>query len=88
LSTAGGHEVVLDDAAQRIDVRHSNGSVITIDAGGNVIISANARVDVTAPSVQVHTASITFDGVVQCDTLIASGGVVSPSYSPGARNVM
>ena len=39
-----------------------------------------ARVDVTAPMLDV-------DGVVRGATLIATEGVVSPSYTPGAGNI-
>ena len=88
VSTAGGHHVVLDDQTNSVELRHSNGSVITIDAAGRVVILANAGVEITAPAVRVHAATTTFDGIVNCQTLIASAGVVSPSYTPGAGNLM
>lgn len=87
LSTPGGHTLELDDQGSSITITHSNGTVITLSAAGKVEISANATVDITAAAMNVHAASATFDGVVNCTTLIAKSGVVSPSYTPGAGNV-
>lgn len=87
LKTRGGHELVLDEGGQTVTLTHGNGSVITITAAGQVEIQANATVEVTASAVNVHAAAANFDGIVQCTTLIASAGVVSPSYTPGAGNV-
>lgn len=87
VSMQSGHRLVLDDSAQQVEVKHSNGSVITIDIAGKVSIRANATVDITASAMNVHAATATFDGIVNCQTMIASVGVVSPSYTPGAGNV-
>jgi uncharacterized protein involved in type VI secretion and phage assembly len=87
LSTAAGHQVVLDDGASAITIQHSNGSVVTLNAAGQVEIRANATVEITASAVNVHAPVATFDGMVNCTTLIASSGVVSPAYTPGAGNV-
>lgn len=87
LSTDSGHRVVLDDGARSITVRHSDGSVVTLDAAGRIEIRANATVEVTAAAVNVHAPAATFDGIVQCTTLVATSGVVSPAYTPGAGNV-
>lgn len=87
VSMQSGHHLVLDDAAQQVELKHSNGSVITIDAAGRVVIRANSIVDVTASAMNVHAATATFDGIVTCQTMIAQVGVVSPSYTPGAGNV-
>ena len=65
----------------------NQGTVITLDAAGRVSIQANATVEVTAASLNVHAPTAIFDGMVNCTTLIASVGVVSPSYTPGAGNV-
>jgi hypothetical protein len=35
----------------------------------------------------VHAPMVKCDGIVKCETLIASTGVISPSYTPGAGNV-
>ena len=87
VSMRSGHQLVLDDGAQRVELKHGNGSVITIDAAGTVSIRANATVDITAAAMNVHAATATFDGIVNCQTMIASVGVVSPTYTPGAGNV-
>ncbi len=87
LSMQSGHRLVLDDSSQEITLTHSNGCVITFNAGGQIEIRANSTVEVNAPALNVHSGTATFDGVVNCTTLIASSSVVSPSYTPGAGNI-
>lgn len=87
LSMQSGHKLVLDDAAQEITVQHSNGCKIHINIAGQVTISANSTVEVNASAVNIHAPTVNCDGIVQCTTLIASTGVVSPSYTPGAGNI-
>ena len=87
VSMSQGHRVVLDEAAQEVTVAHMNGCTIVIDVAGTISIQANTTVDVTAPVMNVHSAMATFDGIVSCTTLIASAGVDSPSYTPGAGNI-
>lgn len=87
VSTQSGHQVVLDDGAMSLTITHSGGSSITFTAAGTIEIRANATVEVTASAVNVHAPMAVFDGMVQCQTLIANVGVVSPSYTPGAGNV-
>ncbi|MBL8208159.1 MAG: hypothetical protein JNM09_28255 [Blastocatellia bacterium] len=87
LSMRSGHKVVLDDTAQEVLIQHQNGCLIRLNIAGQIEIQANATVEVTAAAVNVHAPVATFDGIVNCTTLIASSGVVSPSYTPGAGNV-
>jgi uncharacterized protein involved in type VI secretion and phage assembly len=87
LRTASGHTLVLDDGGSSVTLEHANGSVVTFNAGGQIEVRANATVEVTAAAVNVHAGAANFDGVVTCTTLIASSGVVSPAYTPGAGNV-
>lgn len=87
VSMRSGHKLVLDDGAQDITLEHSNGCKININIAGQVSITANSTVEVTASAVNVHAPTVICDGIVQCTTLIASAGVVSPSYTPGAGNV-
>lgn len=87
LSMRSGHQIVLDDTAQEVLIRHQNGCLIRLNIAGQIEIQANATVEVTAAAVNVHAPVATFDGIVNCTTLIASSGVVSPSYTPGAGNV-
>lgn len=86
LSTRGGHKLVLDEGAQEIKLTHLNGCSITFNAGGKIVIQANAGVDVTAPMVTVNAPMSKFSGVVKCETLITNA-VVSSSYTPGAGNI-
>jgi len=87
LSMKSGHKLVLDDAAQSVTLTHSNGCTMTMNAAGQVAVQANATVELTAPALNVHCPQATFDGIVNCTTLVASSAVVSPSYTPGAGNV-
>jgi phage baseplate assembly protein gpV len=87
LSTSSGHKLLLDDGGTQVVLTHANGSVITFNAGGQIEIQANATVEVTASALNVHAPVATFDGMVNCTTLNASVGVISPSYTPGAGNI-
>jgi hypothetical protein len=66
-------------------VRHGMGCTVKLTAA-SVEVTANASVQVTAPTVKVDAAMSTFTGVVKCTTLIAES-VVSPAYTPGAGNI-
>jgi uncharacterized protein involved in type VI secretion and phage assembly len=87
VSMQSGHKIVLDDASQDITIEHSNGCKISFNIAGQVSITANSTVELTASAVNVHAPTVMCDGIVQCTTLIASSGVVSPSYTPGAGNI-
>lgn len=87
LTTRGGHQVVLDEGSAEIRVDHPMGHSVTLDAAGRVSVDATSSVEITAPSVNVHAPTAVFDGMIQCTTLVASSGVVSPSYTPGAGNI-
>jgi uncharacterized protein involved in type VI secretion and phage assembly len=87
LSMRSGHALVLDDAAEQVQLKHSNGCTITMNAAGQVQVTANLTVEITASALNVHCGTATFDGIVNCTTLVASTSVVSPSYTPGAGNV-
>ncbi|SOD74793.1 hypothetical protein SAMN05892883_3984 [Jatrophihabitans sp. GAS493] len=63
----------------------ANGSV-EITSAGKVAVTA-ATVEVTAATVNLHTPIAKFDGVLECDALIAASSVTSPVYSPGVGNV-
>jgi uncharacterized protein involved in type VI secretion and phage assembly len=87
LSMRSGHRLVLDDAAQEVRLAHANGCFIVMNAAGQVLIQANSTVEVTASVLNVHAGVANFDGLINCTTLIASSGVVSPAYTPGAGNI-
>lgn len=86
VSMQSGHKVVLDDGSGEVLIEHQNGSSIRIDLAGTITITANATVDVSAAAVNVRAPIATFDGLVQCQTLIATT-VVGGTYTPGAGNV-
>jgi uncharacterized protein involved in type VI secretion and phage assembly len=85
LSMKSGHTVTLDDVSSVIRVEHAQGCVITL-TGTEIQIEANTAVDVTAPTLNVHAATSTFDGRISCTTLDASVSVVAPSFTQGAGN--
>lgn len=88
LTTSGGHRLVLDEGSQEVTLSHQNGVTIRLTLAGALEITANTSVDITAPTVKVHAAATTFDGIVTCTNLIASVGVVAPTYTPGAGNLL
>ena len=79
--------MVLDEGARQLEVTHQNGSTVTFTASGQVQVQANSTVEITASAVNVHAPTAVFDGMVTCTNLVASVGVVSPSYTPGAGNI-
>jgi phage baseplate assembly protein gpV len=83
LSSREGHAVTLDDGDATVEVRHANGSIVTLTADGRIVVHAVVTVDVTAPTVHVRTPIAQFAGVVSCATLIADQAVVSPVFTPG-----
>jgi uncharacterized protein involved in type VI secretion and phage assembly len=85
IETPGGHHIVLDDGAMNVEITSSTGARIELTRTGGVTIEAASTVDIRAAMVTVDAP---INGIVKCDTLIASGGgVVSPMYTPGAGNV-
>ncbi len=87
LKLESGHKLEMDDAAQTVTLTHSNGSVVSFTAAGQIEIQANATVEVNATALNVHASTATFDGIVNCTTLKASSSVISPTYTSGAGNV-
>ena len=86
LSMDSGHRVVLSDATDEVRVQHSNGCTIVMNAAGQISITANATVEITAGALNVHCPTATFDGIINCQTIITNS-VVSASYTPGAGNI-
>lgn len=87
VATRSGHRMVLDEGANSVTVRHRNGCTIVLTAAGAIEVRATSSVDITAPSVNVHTPVAAFDGIITCTTLQTSAAVCSPAYTPGAGNV-
>ncbi|MGW3668117.1 phage baseplate assembly protein V [Streptomyces sp. NPDC005141] len=86
VKTESDHTLVLDGGTREVRLTHADGFGITLTATGQVRIISNAPVDITAPAVNVHAPTASFDGIVTCSTLETSA-VISPSYTPGAGNV-
>ena len=85
LKTAGEHLLKMSDTGD-VELSHSNGCVIKLTQGGQVTITANSTVDVTASVINLKAPMVKADGVIKCETLITQS-VVSSSYTPGAGNV-
>ena len=85
-SSGAVHKIVMDDAGDSITIKARNGATVTITSGGGIEITANTKVTVTAPMVDVKAAMAKFSGVVKCETLVATT-VVGSTYTPGAGNV-
>jgi phage baseplate assembly protein V len=91
IRTRSGIEIRLDDAAGRVAVSTPDGASIVLEHG-NVVIESGAEVEIRASQIKASAGMVSvaagmarFDGVVQCDTLIANS-VVAASYTPGAGN--
>jgi phage baseplate assembly protein gpV len=80
LTLRSGHQVVIDEPAQEVRLLHPNGTELVLESNGGLTI--------TAPAVNVQAAATNFSGTVTCTTLVATNGVISPSYTPGVGNIM
>lgn len=87
ISTPSGHELLLDDGGRRVRLTAADGTLIELTPAGGVTVRANSTVDVSAAMVTVNAPVSQFNGMVKCETLIATTSVISPAYTPGAGNV-
>lgn len=94
LTTAGGTSIRMDDLPGQITLTATSGASLTISPTGGVSVDAPmstsvraTTLDIDAALVRVNSGMAMFSGVVQCQTLIATTGVVSPSYTPGVGNI-
>ncbi len=92
VETPGGHSLEMADSGSTVTVTDSTGNSVTmapdgisISASGTVSVEA-AQVEVSAGSVTVNAGISQFNGVVRCDTMIATS-VVGTTYTPGAGNI-
>jgi type VI secretion system secreted protein VgrG len=58
----------------------------TLTVGGSISITASG-VTISAATITLNAAVVKVTGIVQCTNMVASIGVVSPAYSPGAGNI-
>jgi len=86
LTTKKKLRIVLDEAEQSITIKHFGGSTVRLNASGQVEGHATNTVEITAPAMNVHALTTTFDGIVTCKSLVANVAVSSPLYTQGAGN--
>lgn len=84
LKITSGKIEIMDAAGNQVKIEASG---VTIQSAAKITISGS-MVELTAGSLTVNAGMASFSGVVQATTFIASAGVVSPMYTPGAGNVM
>jgi Rhs element Vgr protein len=77
-----------------IEVKDAAGNTVKIEASGVTVQSSakvtimGSTVELTAGTLTVNAGMATFAGVLQAATIIATASVVSPSYTPGAGNIL
>ena len=81
--TTGGAATISVGGAASVSV----GGAASITAGGAVSLTAGGAVSVTATALSVNAGVSVFSGVLMASTVITSS-VVSPSYTPGAGNLL
>ena len=91
LKTVAGVSITISDSGG-VSVSAPTGPVSVKSLTAEVQSSASATLKAPSMTLQgamvtVDAAMATFSGVVNCQTLIANAGVVSPSYTPGAGNI-
>ncbi len=94
LSTQGGVTIEMDDTPPQVRVTLPTGDSITLGASGlavnvtgNVGVTALAAT-VTAPSVTIDAAVTSITGLLNVTGPVIAGGIVSPTYTPGAGNLI
>jgi hypothetical protein len=60
---------------------------VQVDPSGTVRIASVSELVLTAASVRVQAPFVKAEGIVEVSQLIASVGVISPSYTPGIGNL-
>ncbi len=82
--TTGASRTITIAASDSLTV----GASLSITAAGVISITTGGAVSITASAVSLNAPIVTVAGVLQCTTLIAAAGVVSPVYTPGAGNML
>jgi type VI secretion system secreted protein VgrG len=79
---------IMGSESRTITARRSTNITGTdsLTVAGTITMTASG-VTITAPTITLNAAMVQVTGVVQCANLIASVGVVSPTYTPGAGNI-
>jgi uncharacterized protein involved in type VI secretion and phage assembly len=97
LETVSGQKLRLDDAGNKVELQTTGGKGVTVsDAPPSVSVNGTASmltidgtlITITAAGLlTVNAPLVTFSGVVQAQTVIASS-IVSPVYTPGVGNLI
>jgi uncharacterized protein involved in type VI secretion and phage assembly len=93
LETPGGQKITLKDGPGAVEIADANGNSIKLESSGITITAAAkltlnaATIEVSGASASIKAAMAQFSGVVQAQTVIATA-VTSPTYSPGAGNIL
>lgn len=89
--TVGASKTVTIGASET----HNTGAARSTTIGATDSLTAGGPINITAPMVTINASVITLNaamvkvaGVVQCTSMIASAGVISPVYTPGAGNMI
>jgi type VI secretion system secreted protein VgrG len=89
--TIGGSESHTTAASRTTTIAASDSTTVaatvTLMAGGGLTITSGGPISITAPMVSITAPMVQCAGVVQCITLITTS-VVSPTYTPGAGNML
>ena len=84
LQINSGNITLMDGAGNSVAVEAGG---ITVQSAAKVTLQAS-QVEISAAQLSVSAAMATFSGVLQANTIIATAGVVSPLYTPGAGNIL
>jgi phage baseplate assembly protein gpV len=95
LESKGGNVIRMADTPPGVSISLSTGSEVSLGPAGLSIDASTAMVDIKCLQATVNASAllsvtapfVTFSGVVQTTTLIATS-VVSTSYTPGAGNLI
>lgn len=94
IETSGGQTVVLDDIG-KVELKTAGGKGITasdvppvvqVSGTGTMMTIDGTLVTLNATALTVNAPLVTFSGVVQATTLVATS-VVSSAYTPGVGNI-
>ena len=95
ISTGRGVSMELEDTPAQVQVTLPTGNSLTLGPSGLTVSVPTGQLDVTAttatitaPSVTIDSAAVTVTGVLTVAGPVIAGGIVSPTYTPGAGNLL
>ncbi|MGA8097518.1 MAG: hypothetical protein WB810_02540, partial [Candidatus Cybelea sp.] len=95
ISTGRGVSMELEDTPAQVQVTLPTGNSLTLGPCGLTVSVPTGQLDVTAttatitaPSVTIDSAAVTVTGVLTVAGPVIAGGIVSPTYTPGAGNLL